>query len=88
VKATLLRVTLHLVSAREYRPYAAVAADAGIRWFQRLAESTGLRTEHVNDELVEFTRQARTLREIGDFVLARIEPTAHPSATVARYALC
>lgn len=87
VKATLMRVTLHLVSAREYRPYAAVAADAGIRWFQAVAESTGLRTEHINDELVEFTREARTLREIGDFVVARIGPTGHPSATVARYAL-
>ena len=88
VKATLMRTTLHLVSAREYPHYARLTSQGRARLLETAARGLGLDTAHLNEELLGFAASTpRSLREIGEFVVERTGPSKHPVSTVARFAL-
>ncbi|MGH2450061.1 MAG: winged helix DNA-binding domain-containing protein [Candidatus Limnocylindria bacterium] len=89
VKATLMRSTLHLVSAREYPLYfVASAACRGSAWIRPEWER-GLDLERIEAELAAYTREPRTLQELLAFVGRWVEdldrrPYVLRRATVAR----
>src|SRR4051794_25115582 len=69
VTGTLLRATLHLVSAREHPAYAAVAAEAAGHHWRRTDDEPGDEVEKLLNELRAFaSRTPRSGEEIGAFV--------------------
>jgi hypothetical protein len=79
VTGTLLRATLHLVSAREHPAYAAVAAEAAGHHWRRTDADPGRGVEKLLTELRTYaTRTPRSPEEIGAFVEAWV--AKHPKA--------
>jgi Winged helix DNA-binding domain len=79
VTGTLLRVTLHLVSAREHPAYAAVAAEAAGHHWRRTDADPGPGVDKLLTELRTYaTRTPRSPEEIGAFVEAWV--AKHPKA--------
>ncbi|GAC1519248.1 MAG: winged helix DNA-binding domain-containing protein [Thermoleophilaceae bacterium] len=75
---TLLRGTLHLVSAREHPAYAEVAMKRGTHpWRRTMAEPTG-EAESLPAEIAKFAREPRTDSEIAGFIEQWVE--GHPGA--------
>jgi hypothetical protein len=79
VTGTLLRVTLHLVSAREHPAYAAVAAQAASHHWRRTDAEPGPEVDELLKKLRTYAgRTARTGEEIAAFVEEWIAD--HPKA--------
>jgi hypothetical protein len=77
VVGTLLRATLHLVSAREHPAYAAVVAAAGSDDWRRTAAEPAAEVQHLSAQLLAFAgERARTGEEIAAFVEEWVD--AHP----------
>jgi hypothetical protein len=69
VAGTLLRATLHLVSAREHPAYAAVANEAAGHHWRRTDDEPGAEVEELLTRLRAYAKRApRTTEEIGAFV--------------------
>jgi winged helix DNA-binding protein len=87
VAGTLLRATLHLVSAREHPAYAAVAAEAAGHHWRRTDDDPGAEIGQLLTKLRAYARGTpRTGEEIGAFVeewLAE-HPKAFSKAELAR----
>ena len=79
VTGTLLRATLHLVSAREHPAYAAVAAEAAGHHWRRTDDEPGAEIGQVLTGLRTYaSRTARSGEEIGAFVEEWV--AEHPKA--------
>jgi hypothetical protein len=79
VTGTLLRATLHLVSAREHPAYAAVAAEAAGHHWRRTDAEPGKAVGALLTKLQAYARTTpRTGEEIGTFVEEWV--AAHPDA--------
>jgi hypothetical protein len=79
LSGTLLRATLHLVSAREHPAYAAVVAAAGTDDWRRTAGAAGGEAQALRKGLLAYTRKAaRSGEEIAAFIEEWV--TAHPDA--------
>ena len=77
VKATLMRITLHAVSAHDYPAFhaAMVSSLRASRYYDRRFTSTGLTVEEADavlPELASFTTRPRTKAEIGAVFEARM----------------
>ncbi|MDQ3851008.1 MAG: winged helix DNA-binding domain-containing protein, partial [Actinomycetota bacterium] len=82
VVGTILRATLHLVSAREHPAYAAVVAAAGTDDWRRTGAQTGDDVSALRAELLAYVRDVpRTGAEIADFIDEWV--AAHPGAIEA-----
>ncbi len=82
VAGTLLRATLHLVSAREHPAYAAVAAEAAGHHWRRTDDEPGAEVEHLLTALRTYaSRTPRSAEEIGAFVEEWV--AEHPKALSA-----
>ena len=69
VAGTLLRATLHLVSAREHPAYAAVAAEAAGHHWRRTDDEPGAEVGELLTKLRAYAKRTpRTTEEIGAFV--------------------
>ena len=69
VAGTLLRATLHLVSAREHPAYAAVAAEAAGHHWRRTDDEPGAEVGQLLTKLRAYARRTpRSAEEIGAFV--------------------
>jgi Winged helix DNA-binding domain len=69
VAGTLLRATLHLVSAREHPAYAAVASEAAGHHWRRTDDEPGAEVEELLTKLRAYAKRTpRTTEEIGGFV--------------------
>jgi hypothetical protein len=79
VTGTLLRATLHLVSAREHPAYAAVAAEAAGHHWRRTDAEPGREVSSLLSKLRTYAaRTPRSAEEIGAFVEAWV--AEHPKA--------
>jgi hypothetical protein len=79
VSGTLLRATLHLVSAREHPAYAAVAAEAAGHHWRRTDAEPGPEVQALLTKLLaHVAKTPRTAEEIGAFVEKWV--AAHPDA--------
>ncbi len=79
LSGTLLRATLHLVSAREHPAYAAVVAAAGTDDWRRTPAAAGGEVQTLRKGLLTYTRKApRSGEEIAAFIEEWL--TAHPGA--------
>ena len=79
LSGTLLRATLHLVSAREHPAYAAVVAAAGADDWRRTAAAAGGEVQALRKGLLAYTRKVpRSGEEIAAFIEEWV--TAHPDA--------
>jgi hypothetical protein len=79
LSGTLLRATLHLVSAREHPAYAAVVAAAGTDDWRRTAAEPGGEVDALRAGLLAYTRDApRSGEEIAAFIEEWV--AAHPRA--------
>jgi hypothetical protein len=79
VTGTLLRVTLHVVSAREHPAYAAVAAEGAGHHWRRTDAEPGREVAQLLTKLRAYTRKTpRSGEEIGAFVEEWV--AAHPKA--------
>jgi hypothetical protein len=79
VAGTLLRATLHLVSAREHPAYAAVAAEAAGHHWRRTDDEPGAEVGQLLTELRGYARTTpRSAEEIGAFVEQWV--AEHPKA--------
>jgi hypothetical protein len=79
VVGTLLRNTLHLVSAREHPAYAAVVAATGADDWRRTDAEPGPQVTGLRAQLLDYAREApRTGPEIAEFVEEWV--VAHPDA--------
>jgi hypothetical protein len=74
---TLLRTTLHLVSAREHPAYAAVAAEVA-EWRRSKAPATADAQRLLDDLVAHAKRTARTSEDVAAFAEEWVE--AHPKA--------
>ena len=82
VTGTLLRATLHLVSAREHPAYAAVAAEAAGHHWRRTDDEPGAEIAQLLTKLRTYAgRTARSGEEIGAFVEEWL--AEHPNALSA-----
>ena len=82
VAGTLLRATLHLVSAREHAAYAAVAAEAAGHHWRRTDDEPGAEVQRLLTELRAYARRTpRSAEEIGAFVEQWVAD--HPKALSA-----
>ncbi len=82
VAGTLLRATLHLVSAREHPAYAAVAAEAAGHHWRRTDDEPGAAVEQLLTGLRTYaSRTPRSAEEIGAFAEEWV--TEHPKALSA-----
>jgi hypothetical protein len=79
VTGTLLRVTLHVVSAREHPAYAAVAAEAAGHYWRRTDADPGAKVGRLLTKLRAYTR---TTPRSGEEIRAVVEEwvAAHPKA--------
>jgi hypothetical protein len=79
VTGTLLRVTLHVVSAREHPAYAAVAAEAAGHYWRRTDADPGAEVGRLLTKLRAYTR---TTPRSGEEIRAVVEEwvAAHPKA--------
>jgi winged helix DNA-binding protein len=77
VTGTLLRTTLHLVSAREHAAYAAVAAEV-TDWRRSKAEASADAQRLLDDLVAHARRTARTSEDVAAFAEEWVE--AHPKA--------
>jgi Winged helix DNA-binding domain len=68
VAGTLLRATLHLVSAREHPDYAAVVAEAGSDDWRRTAAEPTADVAELRERLLDHARQPRSGEELAAFV--------------------
>jgi Winged helix DNA-binding domain len=79
LSGTLLRATLHLVSAREHPAYAAVVAAAGTDDWRRTSAEPGGEVDALRAALLAYTREApRSGEEIAAFIEEWV--AAHPDA--------
>jgi Winged helix DNA-binding domain len=78
VAGSLIRNTLHLVSAREHPAYAAVTAESGADTWQRTKAEPGPEVETLRKELLEYCATPRSGDEIAGFVEAWVGE--HPDA--------
>jgi Winged helix DNA-binding domain len=79
VSGTLLRTTLHLVSAREHPAYAAVVAAVGGDDWRRTDAEASPEVGALRRELLSYTREEpRSGKEIGEFIEGWV--AAHPDA--------
>jgi hypothetical protein len=79
VAGTLLRATLHLVSAREHPAYAAVASEAAGHHWRRTDDEPGAEVDELLSKLRAYAKRTpRTTEEIGAFVEAWL--AEHPKA--------
>jgi hypothetical protein len=79
VAGTLLRATLHLVSAREHPAYAAVASEAAGHHWRRTDDEPGAEVAELLTKLQAYAKRTpRTTEEIGGFVEEWL--TDHPKA--------
>ena len=79
VAGTLLRATLHLVSAREHPAYAAVAAEAAGHHWRRTDDEPGAEVGQLLTKLRTYARRTpRSAEEIGAFVEEWV--AEHPKA--------
>ena len=79
VAGTLLRATLHLVSAGEHPAYAAVVAAAGTDDWRRTDAEPGPEAERLRGDLLEYAREApRTREDIAAFIEELV--ARHPGA--------
>jgi hypothetical protein len=79
VAGTLLRATLHLVSAREHPAYAAVASEAAGHHWRRTDDEPGAEVAELLTKLQAYAKRTpRTTEEIGSFVEEWL--TDHPKA--------
>jgi hypothetical protein len=79
VSGTLLRATLHLVSAREHAAYAAVVAAAGSDDWRRTTGEPSAETAALRAEVLGFARETpRSGEEIATFIEGWVE--RHPDA--------
>jgi hypothetical protein len=86
VTGTLLRGTLHLVSAREHAEYAAVVEQTGHTRWSRTGVELPAASERLRPAVREFCEEVpRTDAEIGDFIESWVtaNPTAIPEAEAA-----
>lgn len=82
VAGTLLRATLHLVSAGEHAAYAAVAAEAAGHHWRRTDDEPGAEVQRLLTELRAYARRTpRSAEEIGAFVERWVAD--HPKALSA-----
>jgi hypothetical protein len=79
VAGTLLRATLHLVSAREHPAYAAVASEAAGHHWRRTDDEPGAEVDELLSKLRAYAKRTpRTTEQIGAFVEAWL--AEHPKA--------
>lgn len=78
VTGTLLRGTLHLVSAREHPSYAVVAEASGVCDWRRTSKEPFPLMETLRSELLAFVAIPRSVEETSDFIEEWI--TRHPGA--------
>jgi winged helix DNA-binding protein len=79
VAGTLLRATLHLVSAREHPAYAAVASEAVGHHWRRTDDEPGAEVAELLTKLRAYAKRTpRTAEEVGAFVEAWL--AEHPKA--------
>lgn len=70
VKASLMRWTLHLASARDYPYFTRAIAEARTSVWSKTARELGLDTNDLHSKLLDYVEQPRTLDEIVPFVEA------------------
>jgi len=80
VVGTLLRATLHVVSARQYPFYAAVVRDSGATGWQRTDAEAPPEIDLLRAELVAHAATPRTVEELRGFVDEWIERNRPPLA--------
>jgi Winged helix DNA-binding domain len=78
VAGSLIRNTLHLVSAREHPAYAAVTAESGADDWRRTKAEPGPEVEQLRKALLKHCRTPRSGAEIAEFVEAWV--AEHPDA--------
>jgi hypothetical protein len=87
VAGTLLRATLHLVSAREHPAYAAVASEAAPHHWRRTDDEPGDEVQELLTKLRAYAKRTpRTTQDIGGFVEEWLadHPKALSKAELAR----
>jgi hypothetical protein len=87
VAGTLLRATLHLVSAREHPAYAAVASEAAPHHWRRTDDEPGAEVQELLTKLRAYAKRTpRTTEDIGGFVEEWLadHPKALSKAELAR----
>lgn len=80
VMGTLLRGTLHVVSARQHPHYAAVVRDSGAAAWRRTDAEPAPEMDQLRAELVAHAASPRTIEELRSFVEAWIERHRPPLA--------
>ena len=68
VLGTLLRATLHLVSAREHRYYSAVAEESGATGWRRVGKDPVPDMERLRADMFEFAVEPRSAADLTGFV--------------------
>lgn len=74
VKATLMRGTLHLVSAREYPAYVTATAAARVAAWRTAASASGLDVPGLRDRLLRYASEPRSLEELVGFLETHVAP--------------
>lgn len=82
VKASLMRWTLHLASARDYPYFSRAVVESRIAGWRSTAEQAGLNTEDLHAKLIEFASEPRLQNEMHDFVNSQVPsvPERYPRA--------
>lgn len=76
VKATLMRSTLHLLSARDYPYFNRIASEAALAYFGRDIKAAGLDSVELNKLLLQHTEEPRLMDEMIALLDLHVPPQA------------